>query len=74
MCRQLPHASAAHLLLLLLQNAVVILAAMLLFAEEVTLLQAVGYIVSTAAFGVYTHIKMTQIANEAAQPDKPGKT
>jgi hypothetical protein len=58
---------------LLLQTAVVILAAMLLFAEEVTLLQALGYIVSTAAFGVYTHIKMTQIANEAVQPDKPGK-
>lgn len=55
------------------KNAVVILAAMLLFAEEVTPLQAVGYIVSTAAFGVYTHIKMTQIAGEATQPDKPNK-
>ncbi|KAF6253764.1 triose-phosphate transporter family-domain-containing protein [Scenedesmus sp. NREL 46B-D3] len=55
------------------KNAVVILAAMLLFAEQVTPLQAVGYVVSTAAFGVYTHIKMTQIAGEAMQPEKPGK-
>eukprot|EP00879_Flechtneria_rotunda_P017891 GHRR01018751.1.p1 GENE.GHRR01018751.1~~GHRR01018751.1.p1 ORF type:complete len:185 (+),score=29.92 GHRR01018751.1:389-943(+) len=47
------------------KNAVVIVAAILLFAEEVTATQGVGYVVSTAAFVVYTHLKMTQIASEA---------
>lgn len=54
------------------KNALVIVAAMLLFAEEVTVLQGVGYVVSTAAFGLYTHIKMTQIANEAVPAKAAG--
>eukprot|EP00878_Enallax_costatus_P024815 GHUV01026506.1.p1 GENE.GHUV01026506.1~~GHUV01026506.1.p1 ORF type:complete len:292 (+),score=48.83 GHUV01026506.1:214-1089(+) len=48
------------------KNALVIVAAMILFAEEVTVLQGLGYGISTAAFGLYTHIKMAQIAGEAA--------
>lgn len=54
------------------KNALVIVAAMILFAEEVTALQGVGYGISTAAFGVYTHIKMTQIAGEAAPAKAAG--
>eukprot|EP00878_Enallax_costatus_P047363 GHUV01057934.1.p1 GENE.GHUV01057934.1~~GHUV01057934.1.p1 ORF type:complete len:117 (+),score=29.85 GHUV01057934.1:46-396(+) len=48
------------------KNALVIVAAMILFAEEVTVLQGLGYGISTAAFGLYTHIKVAQIAEEAA--------
>jgi len=44
------------------KNALLIVVAMLLFGEVVTGMQGVGYVVSVAAFAVYTRIKMTQIA------------
>jgi len=44
------------------KSTLVILFAMQLFAEEVALLQFIGYLVSIFAFAVYTHIKMAEIA------------
>ncbi|KIY98630.1 hypothetical protein MNEG_9335, partial [Monoraphidium neglectum] len=44
------------------KNALLIFAAMLLWGEVVTGVQAWGYALSTVAFGVYTWIKMKQIA------------
>jgi len=45
-----------------IKNALLILAAMFLYAEVVTSLQMWGYVLSSAAFGVYTYVKMKQIA------------
>eukprot|EP00775_Hariotina_reticulata_P005398 gene5398-5632_t len=50
------------------KNALLIIVAMMLFSEKVTMVQGVGYTISTVAFMIYTHIKMHQIAHEAAQP------
>lgn len=45
------------------KNALLIGAAMALYSEVVTAVQGIGYAVSVAAFGVYTYIKMRQIAD-----------
>lgn len=56
------------------KNGLVIIAAILLYAEEVTWTQGVGYVVSTAAFLLYVHIKMVQIAaGESGAPPTPTK-
>jgi hypothetical protein len=44
------------------KNALLIVAAMAMYGEVVTGLQAWGYLLSTAAFVMYTAIKMKQIA------------
>eukprot|EP00775_Hariotina_reticulata_P004591 gene4591-4845_t len=54
------------------KNTLVIVLAMQLFAEEVALVQFLGYVVSIAAFAAYTHIKMAEIAaGEADQQSAP---
>jgi len=49
-----------------IKNAMLILLAMALYAEVVTMTQAVGYAISMAAFGAYTYLKMNQISAQTA--------
>jgi len=42
------------------KDALLIVVAMILFSEKVTLVQGLGYSISTVAFMIYTHIKMHQ--------------
>lgn len=47
------------------KNALLVVAAMILFGELVTGLQAVGYLLSVGAFGLYTYQKAQAIAAAA---------
>jgi hypothetical protein len=44
------------------KNALLIVAAMAIYGEVVTGLQAVGYLLSSAAFAVFTYVKFQQVA------------
>jgi hypothetical protein len=48
-----------------IKNALLIVAAMVMYGEVVTPLQGLGYAVSTGAFGLYTMLKMQQIATSS---------
>lgn len=54
-----------------MKNAVVVCLGIVLLSEHVSVLQAVGYAVSIAAFFWYQSIKAAQISGSSPPPDAP---